>query len=260
MQALAVAGPASGSQALAVGSRQRQRMLSCGDEALDAFLGGLERGRLTFLDSASPLVWDVSFGAVCQAARGGTAIVVDGGNSADPYVLAAHARRSGLAPRAALGAVRVARAFTAYQMSAIVEETLPAEALDHPPALVLASCLPELYLDEDVPWHEGDVLVERAVALLRQLARTHDCVALATNLGMAKLAARPRMRAALYGADRVVRLLRAREGALVQDGARALAVQAAPRAQRTLPEFLSEAPRANPPLRGPSLPMLRGAD
>jgi hypothetical protein len=261
MQALAAeAGPASAAQALGVPPHAGQQMLSCGYDAIDAFLGGFERGRCTALDASTPLLWDVALGALVQATVEGEAVAVDGGNSLDPYLVAAHARRAGIAPRRVLERLRIARAFTAHQMSAILEETLLPEVLDHTPSVVLVSCLPELYLDEDVPWVEANALVGRAMDLLRDLARDHGCAVLATNIGLGKLAARPRLRTLFHGADRVVRMLPQGEGVVLEDlpaGRRAF-LQAPQRGQRTLANFDAPAERA-PPMASPMQLMAKGA-
>ena len=76
--------------------------------------------------------------------------------------------------------------------------------------------------------------VEQARALIAQCA---DCAALATNVGIAKLAARPALRQRFYASDRVVRLRpAARGGVLLEDlpeGRAALLRPVAPY-QRTL--------------------------
>lgn len=265
MQALAaMAGRASAAQVAPAPvppqAAQRSLGIGCGYEALDAWTGGFTAGQLTVLDASSALLWDVSLGALCQATRHGWAVAVDGGNSLDPYILAKHARRAGLAPRRALQGMRIARAFTAYQLSALLEETLLDEVIDHTPALVLVSCLPEMYMDEDVPWVEANALVERAMALLRGIAREHGCAVLATNAGPTKLASRPRLRTLVYTADRVVRLLAQGDTVVLEDlpSGRRTAFRAPARGQATLENFDGPQLGAPPPLAAPQQLMLRG--
>lgn len=263
MQALAAtAGRASAAQVAPAHAppEAAQRSLGCGYEILDAWFGGFTAGQLTVLDASSALLWDVSLGALCQATKHGWAVAVDGGNSLDPYLLAKHARRAGVAPRRALQGMRIARAFTAYQLSALLEETLPDEVHDRTPALVLVSCLPEMYMDEDVPWVEANALVERAMALLRGIAREHGCAVLATNAGPAKLASRPRLRTLVYTADRVVRLLAQGDTVVLEDlpTGRRTAFRAPARGQATLENFDGPQLGAPPPLAAPQQLMLRG--
>lgn len=258
MQALAaLQGRVRGSEER-TGPAHIQRWLS-GYAAFDDVFGGVERAQLTALDASTPMLWDLTLGTLCEGTRHGMVVAVDGGNSFDPYLIAAHARRLGMVPRDVLAGLRVSRAFTAYQLSVVLNEALPDELLDHRPGLVLVSCLPELYLDEDVPWHEANELVKQAMDGLRAVARDHGCAVLATNAGIGQLAARPRMRDLFYGADRVLRLLQLGESLVLEDWPRGhqVRLKIPARAQATLHRF-DDAPL--PPLaRAPPQLMLKGA-
>lgn len=88
--------------------------------------------------------------------------ILDGGNRANLYPLARAIRRQTPRVHEALGRVRVARAFTCYQMLSLLED-VPAEA---GPTLVLD--LLATFYDESVSLDESRMLLRQA---LRELAR-----------------------------------------------------------------------------------------
>ncbi|MDX1611154.1 MAG: hypothetical protein R3185_02210 [Candidatus Thermoplasmatota archaeon] len=109
------------------------------------------------------------------AQRGHTAFQVIGGQPLDSTGLARRALACGLDPAYVLNASVITRAFTAYQLSVLLEETLPAQlaSLDH---LALALVLDPLalYLDDEVPAREGASLSRQAAAHLAGTASEHD--------------------------------------------------------------------------------------
>ena len=101
--------------------------------------------------------------------QGRRALHIVGGNRLDVYALANAARAAGLDPVAALRSSVIARAFTAHQLSALIEDTLP-QALTRDVALVLVSDPLDVYAGEDVGREEGSVLLQRAASALAMLA------------------------------------------------------------------------------------------
>lgn len=98
-------------------------------------------------------------------ARRGAPRVLDGGNLFNAYLLARALRRQTVELQAALGRIVLARAFTCYQMEALLAAS---PALPNP-TLVLD--LPALYYDESVPLRERQRLLQRGVQHLRRLSR-----------------------------------------------------------------------------------------
>ena len=145
--------------------------------------------------------------------EGDEVVFVDGGNSVDPHGIAAIARRVGLARLEVLPKVHVARAFTCHQMATILLEQLDEKVREVGAGLVVLSCLPELYLDEDVPLSEAHQLFLRSARAIRRAAEESGAVVVATNAGLAKLYRRKSIRRVLYEtADRAVRFQHHRGG------------------------------------------------
>ena len=113
---------------------------------------------------------ELTFKPIAQLAGSGKAVyVVDGDNSFRSYHIARHARDLKLDPRLALAQVQVSRAFTCYQLAAIVERlSHHAETLSCA-GLVCLGLLGTLY-DEDVAWPEAQRLLREVIAHLKVLA------------------------------------------------------------------------------------------
>ncbi|HKZ94256.1 MAG TPA: hypothetical protein VJ249_06730 [Candidatus Bathyarchaeia archaeon] len=109
-----------------------------------------------------------------------SAIYVDGGNTFNPYAISAIAREFGLNPRSALEQVFVSRAFTAYQLSAIILETLEDALKRYKSKLVLISNITSLFLDRDVPNQESFVIFNKVITRLSDLALRRNIITVAT--------------------------------------------------------------------------------
>lgn len=90
--------------------------------------------------------------------------LLEGANRFHPYRLGELGRSLGLGAEETLERIRLARAFTAHQMVALVEGWAR-EARRHPPTLLVGHDLPTLFWDGETPDDERD-------ALLRHVART----------------------------------------------------------------------------------------
>jgi len=104
------------------------------------------------------------------ACRGQGAVWVDGGNALDTLALSRRCRALRCGTREALDRVNVARAFTAYQLQAIIGERLEAKVLEASPSLVLVASLDELFGDQDVDRREARHLMRASLEDLRSMA------------------------------------------------------------------------------------------
>jgi hypothetical protein len=136
--------------------------------AVQKWLGPATAGRnaLLFGEAIKPLTAPA---AVWALRRGGRVVVLDAAGAFDPYRLAREARFRGIAPEAALEAVRVARAFTCHQLVRLVQESLPVELAGARQALLLILGPCTLFYDEQVPLAERRRLFAALVAGLARL-------------------------------------------------------------------------------------------
>ncbi len=95
----------------------------------------------------------------------GRVLVVDGGNCFDAYALARALRRRTTQVQPALQSVRLSRAFTCYQMVAMLAE-LP---VDGTPVIVLDML--STFLDENVRFAKRQRLLDESLNLLRRISQ-----------------------------------------------------------------------------------------
>ena len=116
-----------------------------------------------------------SYVAGWMASQGIEIVVLDGANRFDPYTVSFFARKMWISPETLLKKIRIARAFTCYQMSALMGEKLAAflkgEAIRQAskPKVILLGPL-TTFLDEDVSEGEVRPLLERSLRKVDALA------------------------------------------------------------------------------------------
>jgi hypothetical protein len=113
--------------------------------------------------------------------KGIDVIVLDGANRFDPYRVSSFARKSLVPPERLLKRIRIARAFTCFQMATLVErlafllhqeEEVQRESLPSPfrkPSIILLGPM-TTFLDEDVPEREVGSLFERSLRKMEIMA------------------------------------------------------------------------------------------
>jgi hypothetical protein len=105
-------------------------------------------------------------------------VFIDGWNSFNPYALSRIAKSSGAEPRKILSRIHVARAFTEYQMDAILGEPLR-EAIEYwNPAVLAISYLPSLFSSSD-----GRRLFEPILEHIKSLTVSSDIITATTSFG-----------------------------------------------------------------------------
>jgi hypothetical protein len=135
--------------------------------------------------SGSPrkvLFWGDGVGGISSyvagwiASKGIDVILVDGANRFDPYVTSSIARKALIPPERLLKRIRIARAFTCYQMATLMGEKLTdlfeqegAAAQPQKPWVILLGPI-TTFLDEDVPEREVRPLFERSLRKVEGMA------------------------------------------------------------------------------------------
>ncbi len=106
------------------------------------------------------------------------AIFVDGGTSFNPYALSKVAKSSGAEPRKVLSRIHVARAFTEYQMDALMGEQLCEAIESWNPAVLAISYLPSMFSSSD-----GRRLFEPIVERVKSLTASSGIITAITSFG-----------------------------------------------------------------------------
>jgi len=108
--------------------------------------------------------------AGCVAA-GGRISLLEGANRFHPYRIGERARSFGLDPGEALDRIRLARAFTAYQMVALVDGWAR-EVRRSRPTFLIAHEIPSLFFESEFPPEERAPLLAHVARTLAGLARS----------------------------------------------------------------------------------------
>jgi hypothetical protein len=111
---------------------------------------------------------------------GKQALYFDGANRFDPLLIARFARHHRLAPAEFNQRIRVARAFTCFQLTELLLRA-PNFLCAFPADLLIVTALPDLYFDEDVRENQAATAFERALEGLQQLAQRQLAVGVFTG-------------------------------------------------------------------------------
>jgi hypothetical protein len=116
-----------------------------------------------------------SYVAGWMVGHGIETIVLDGANRFDPYIVSSFARKVLIPPEDLLHRIRIARAFTCYQMATLMGEKLASLLMEEnvmvraqKPLVILLGPL-NTFLDEDVPEREVSPLLERSLRKVESL-------------------------------------------------------------------------------------------
>ena len=96
--------------------------------------------------------------------------LLEGANRFHPYRIGELGRSFGVDATDVVRRIRLARAFTAYQMVALVDGWA-AEARRHPPTLLVGHDLPALFTADEIPDDERAALLRHVARTLAELAR-----------------------------------------------------------------------------------------
>ncbi len=96
-------------------------------------------------------------------------LYLDGANQISPLLIARFARERGLEPAAFNNLIRIARAFTCFQLTELVRR-VPKELAKFSADVLIVTALPDLYFDEDVQDRPARASFEHALEGLRELA------------------------------------------------------------------------------------------
>jgi hypothetical protein len=89
-------------------------------------------------------------------------LYLDGANQISPLLLARFARERGVEPSSVNSLIRVARAFTCFQLTELVRR-VPKTLEKFPADVLIVTALPDLYFDEDVRDREARASFDHAL-------------------------------------------------------------------------------------------------
>jgi hypothetical protein len=111
---------------------------------------------------------------------GSDVIFVDGGNTFRLYQVARLAQLHQLNPKEVLERIYISRAFTAYQMTALIMEKLKETVKRYDAKLVVISDIAGFFLDRDIPDEEARRVFSQVTVYLSTFAKENQLILIAT--------------------------------------------------------------------------------
>jgi hypothetical protein len=164
-------------------------IVSSGIAELDSLCGGFKAGELTLVDGNSGLISDLPNQLCVNTYRTfrSETIYVDGGMCANPYRIARYARMLELDQQDVLQNVVLSRAFTVYQLSAILQELLEPMIQKRSPRTLIIGMLPALYRDPEISPREAQTLLSQDLEKIQELTTRYNLITVCTNLDVMPL-------------------------------------------------------------------------
>jgi hypothetical protein len=135
----------------------------------------------------------------------GRILYLDGANQISPLLIARFARERGREPSLFNRLIRVSRAFTCFQLTALIERT-PRFLQKFPADVLIVTALPDLYFDEDVRDREACASFEHALEGLQKLAQEPIAVAIFTDATSFQTRRQAFFQRLIKQADRVIKV------------------------------------------------------
>ena len=159
-----------------------QLRIYTGTHRIDRFLGGFFSAHLYHATGSVSLVQTICTMLMVQTVQqfNGDILFLDGSNTIDPYAIAQYARAQQSDADHVLTHIKVARAFTAYQLDTLIHH-IPRYVEEFTPLLVIVNGITDLLHDTDVGQQEGETLLRRWLTHIKQQADRHSHVALVTS-------------------------------------------------------------------------------
>jgi hypothetical protein len=107
-------------------------------------------------------------------------IFIDGGNTFRLYQIAQITQIHQLNPNKILDNIYISRAFTAYQMVALITDHLKGAIEKYNAKLVIVSDLAGFFLDKDIPDFEAQRIFSQVTTFLSNFARVNKIIVIAT--------------------------------------------------------------------------------
>jgi len=111
---------------------------------------------------------------------GSNVVFIDGGNTFRLYQVARLARLHQLDPKKALERIYLSRAFTAYQITALILEKLKETVKRYDAKLVIISDIAGFFLDKDVKEYEARRVYSQVMAYLSNFAKENSIALIVT--------------------------------------------------------------------------------
>ncbi len=126
-------------------------------------------GMVALLRGSNVVLSLATFAAGLYALKGQRVLLIDAGNSTDPYIVSRLALAARRDPQPVLSRIHIIRTFTVHQLAALAFRRLEPFIQKRAPGLVVLSGATSLFADANVPLKEANLLLRKiAVEIKRQ--------------------------------------------------------------------------------------------
>jgi len=183
---------------------------------LDRITGGIGRSEVALLDSSDDFVLGLTSHICVEAVTNfdREMVFVDGGNSIDPFGIARICKSKGLDANQVLSSISMARAFTAYQLTSLINTRLEDIIEETEASTLIVSCLLDLFFDKDMPWNESFQLIKRSLGEIKKLTHKHNLATVITNQGFHKTRHKRALRSTMYNTPDKTVILESRKAGM----------------------------------------------
>jgi hypothetical protein len=159
-------------------------VVSSGIDKLNSLNGGFMAGNVTLIDGNSPMISEIPTQLCVNTYRTfhSSSLYIDGGICANPYKIARYARMMELNQKKTLDHIYISRAFTAYQLSTLINELLEQAIEQYNPLTFVIGNFPLLYQDNDIESREALTLMYNDLKKIRELTTSNNLITVLTHI------------------------------------------------------------------------------
>lgn len=171
--------------------------------------GSFMAGKVTLIDGNCQMISEIPTHLCVNTYRTfhSSSIYIDGGMCANPYKIARYAQMMEINQKKTLNHIYISRAFTAYQLSTLINEMLEQAIEKYDPRTLVIGNFPILYQDNDVESREALTLMHNDLRKVRKLTNRYNLVTVLTNIDNGIFSSSRNFDVMLYkDADEVLRI------------------------------------------------------
>jgi hypothetical protein len=158
-------------------------VVSSGINELNNLNGGFMAGKVTLINGDSRMISEIPTRLCVNTYRtfNSNSIYIDGGTCVNPYKIARYAKTMELNQKRTLEHVYISRAFTAYQLSTLINELLEQAIEQYNPLTLIIGNFTILYQDKDIESREALTLIDNDSKKIRELTSRYNLVTVLTH-------------------------------------------------------------------------------
>jgi len=163
--------------------QNKYTIVKSGIKELDEFIGGFKSGEINFVHGDKKIALNIPYQICVNTYRTyhKNIIYIDGGMSFNPYEIAKYARKMELDQKATLNHIYISRAFTLFQLTAILQYKLEQKIRECSPKTVIIGKFLDLYFDSNISSSEADIIMKNNLRKIKEITKKYELVTIISN-------------------------------------------------------------------------------